>query len=113
MSSGSGSDVACGDDVVVAVELSELGDEVGADLACGSGYEDFFHVGVSCFHLCVTNHLAPCKSRITLTLALSHRGRGDRSPPLIVREPSTSADLRQHERPLPPTIGASRGVLRG
>ena len=40
---GQGGDVACGDDVVVAVEVSELGDEVGAYLACGAGYQDFFH----------------------------------------------------------------------
>ena len=75
MSSGQRSDMACGDDVVVAVELSELGDEVGADLACGAGYEDFFHVGLS---FLFASALTSCPGEnpftlaLTLTLALSH-----------------------------------------
>ena len=118
MSSGRGVTWACGDDVVVAVELSELGDEVGADLACGSGYEDFIHGGLS-FLLASALTSCPLENPFTLTLlseptaldlsrlgaSATHRGRGDRSPPLILREP-------QHERPHASTGYANVTPLR-
>ena len=54
--------MACGDDVVVAVEASEFGDEVGAYLACGAGYEDFFQRSFSYLYLCVTPRMARCSN---------------------------------------------------
>jgi len=41
-----------------------------------------------------------CRGEFTLTLALSHRGRGDKKPPRSYFESlPPEADLRQHERP--------------